>query len=185
MCVEEIRGEKEIEVVGLMQYKDYLWENNPEKIEIIQMKNIKDLIIPDVGDIIQDMGLKARVVRGDGIFFKEGRFESFVRLSEVFKEQTSGELIVPGFVPMKAFFVSLKLEGSTAKYLRYSFEFKEESRRTEINEVMERKYYEVLENESLWQIARKTRIDVAVLVGLNPEISDPNIIKRGQIVWLK
>lgn len=171
--------------LNFMEYKDYIWPNNPQKINVTTRKNIKEIVIPFGGNLFQDYGREKRIVTGTGEFFGPNCMEQFNCLFNVFKDTGSGYLRLPNINPFLAVFKSLEiLEQAVPNVITYSFEFWEEvtSNNEKINEF--KNYHIVLIGETLWDIACKYNIEIETLINLNTHIKNINQLTAGDLVKL-
>ena len=169
-----------------MQYKDYVWTNNPKTINISSERDIKESIIPYCGNEFQDYGRKKRIVNGSGEFFGSDCLDQYNALFNVFKSGTLGYLSLPNVSPFLATFKSLKIEGKPKpNVLSYSFEFWEYIKKENIDIKTFNKFHEVLENETLWDISYLYDIEIEKLLTLNKNIKNPNDLTVGERVYLE
>lgn len=169
-----------------MKYKNYTFINNPSKINITTMRNIKEIDIPYNGSLFQDYGRKKRIVSGTGSFFGDNCIEQFNELFNVFKLGGTGYLTLPSMEPFLAVFKSLELEGDVYPNLvTYSFEFWEDMNILPDNLINNVSYHVVKSGENLWSIASKYGLKMEKLISLNSNIKNPNLLTVGQKVILK
>lgn len=163
-----------------MSYKGYTWKYNPKRLEINQVRNIKEHTLPFVGNIYQDFGNKKRIVKGIGEFFGEDCVEQYNELKTVFDKGGSGYLSIPSINSFLAIFYSLDLvRKSEPNVIEYSFEFWEEiEENTTASLLRDTKYHSVEAGETMWSIAYKYGISVSKLRELNPEIKRPEDLSK-------
>lgn len=111
-----------------MRYKSYTWPHNPRVYSIDYRRAMAVNQTPFSGYQLQDLGLSHRVMEGEGEFTGEGAYAEFQRLACVFYETGPGLLVHPLWQAANTYFVALRLEQAPRPdYVRYSFEFWEES----------------------------------------------------------
>lgn len=163
-----------------MRFNGFAFQYNPAKIEIGYAKNIKIVDMPFAAPVIQEIGLRPRVVRGEGELFGEDRFLQFDHLQAEFMRTGAGQLLCPLCEPMYAYFSALTVVGRSGPLvLRYTFEFTEQPQRggREKREV-------TAWGQSLWELAACYGVDIGTLMALNPHIASPEEILSGQVVVL-
>ncbi|MDQ5983846.1 MAG: hypothetical protein RUMPE_00875 [Eubacteriales bacterium SKADARSKE-1] len=171
--------------LNVMEYKNYVWPHNPQKINITTKRNIKEIVVPFSGNVFQDYGREKCIVTGTGEFFGINCMEQFNLLFNVFKESGNGYLRLPDINPFLAVFKSLEIIGQAIpNVITYSFEFWEE-----VNSILETaneaiNYHVISIGETLWDIAAKYNIDIETLVSLNPTIKNINQLLAGERVEL-
>ena len=113
-----------------IQYKSFCFPYNPHLLRISAAKQVQNTFSPIIGDVVQVLGDKARVVKGEGTFFGEERQDQFNGLYTLFQEQGSGVLQLPGFAPFHAFFTALEFVAEAGpKVIGYTFTFLEDTGR--------------------------------------------------------
>lgn len=173
-------------IYSTMQYKDYVWAHNPKIINITSERDVKESIIPYSGNEFQDFGRKKRIVKGIGEFFGSDCIDQYNALFNIFKSGTLGYLSLPNVSPFLAAFKSLKIEGKPKPdILTYSFEFWEYVKRENNAKKLFKDFHEVLENETLWDIAYLYDIKIETLLEINKNIKNPNDLSVGERVYLK
>lgn len=169
-----------------MQYKDYIWSHNPKIINISSDRDVKESTIPYAGNEFQDYGRKKRIVKGIGEFFGNDCLDQYNALFNIFKSGTLGYLSLPNITPFLAAFKSLKIEGkSKPNVLSYSFEFWEYIKKENNIKKIFKNFHEVLENETLWDIAYLYDVEIETLLKLNKNIKNPNNLTVGERVYLE
>ncbi len=110
-----------------MQFNGFAFRYNPRKIEIGYNKTVKIIDMPFSAPIIQELGVRPRVIKGEGELFGADCIAQFERLQAEFLRNGSGRLLSPICPPMYAFFTALKVIGEAGPLLlRYAFEFVED-----------------------------------------------------------
>lgn len=182
-----------------MRFKDYVWPHNPRTYTIDYERKMAVQKLPFGSYRLQDLGLNRRVMRGEGEFVGEGAYQEFQKLASVFYLPGPGVLVHPVWQVTEAHFVELSLrQEPRADYVSYTFTFWEcPAEETEGltsygggkqgGEVAAETavYHRVSRGESLWGIARDYGIALTDLIGLNPQIKNPNLIVAGERVRVR
>ena len=189
-----------------MRYKDYTWPHNPTTYGVTWRRAVAGGKIPFGGSWMQDLGLRWRVMTGEGEFAGPGAYGEFLRLAEVFQDQSAGVLVHPLWQAANAYFVSLRLEQEPRPdYVRYSFAFWEDdswytglATRVTGAETGDSAaagantsastgagYHRVVKGDTLWAIARSYGLSLTELIALNPQIKNPNLIRVGDEVRVR
>lgn len=172
--------------LNVMKFKNYVWPHNPSTINVSVKRDLKEVMIPFKGSVIQDYGREKRIVSGSGQFFGDGCIEQFDSLFFVFKQGGRGYLSLPGMDSFLAVFKELKLVGnSMPNVLTYKFEFWEELTSDMTDLDLREDFYTVLDGDTLWSIAAKFDIPVETLLALNTNIKSPNQLVPGEKVRLR
>ena len=113
-------------MAGQMQFNSLTLRYNPRKIEIGFQKTIKLIELPFSPPVLQELGIRPRVIKGEGEFFGKDCTAQFELLQTEFLRGGTGRLICPLCAPMNVYFTALKIIGEAGPpLLRYSFEFLE------------------------------------------------------------
>lgn len=172
--------------LNVMKFKSYIWPHNPSTIDISVKRDLKEIMIPFRGSIVQDYGREKRIVSGTGQFFGEDCIKQFESLFLVFKQGGSGYLSLPEMDSFLAIFKELELtESSLPNVLNYNFEFWEDLTPDTKNVYLQSNYYTVLDGDTLWSIASKFDISIEELLSLNANIKSPNQLTIGERVKLR
>ena len=92
-----------------MQYKTFVWVNNPKSYTLSCERLTAAHKIP-LGDYcVQDLGRSCTVLRGEGEFFGAGAYTQFRRLMEVFRSPGAGALRHPVWQCSRAYSTRLEL----------------------------------------------------------------------------
>ena len=184
-----------------MRYKSFIWPHNPRVYSIDFQRTVAARKIPFGRDQLQDLGMGHRVMKGEGEFVGEGAYDQFSRLACLFYEGGTGLLVHPLWQAADAYFVALRLEQAPRPgYVRYSFEFWEESgtysgvvtRATQpaqgeegaaaVQAADQASFHRVVKGDTLWALSKRYGVKLADLIALNPQIKNPNLIYVGQEV---
>lgn len=189
-----------------MRYKDYVWPHNPATYSIDFARDVAALKAAGGGCFLQDMGMRYRVMRGEGEFVGANAYDEFKRLATVFYEGGAGRLIHPVWQTANAHFVTLRLlQKPFVDYVQYGFEFREaqgyfekdfktlwsaqedgEMTGAEEGEaVAEVFYHTVRSGDTLWAIAQQYGTALSELLAKNPQIRNPNLIYPGERVRVR
>ena len=180
-----------------MRYKDYIWPHNPATYSITYERQVAVHKVPFGRHCMQDLGMGCRIMRGQGEFAGEGAYDEFKRLATVFYDGGPGLLIHPLWQISNAYFTGLKLEQEPLPdYVRYSFEFREryDGYSEELAAVSgsaapaeterrastgQENVCTVVSGDTLWGIAQRYDVPLENLLGANPGIKNPNLIRVG------
>ena len=168
---------------ALMKYKEYEWKQNPETIEVSYEKGLCRWLLPFEGSLVQDLGPKGRVIKGDGAFFGENCMQEFLALSFVLQENGPGLLSLPGMEPFYAVVRSFGLSRAPGpNVVGYRFEFWESTapapaaaQKTQSGEG-----HLVQSGETLFSIAAQYEKTVEELLEKNPAVRRPDELTPGQ-----
>ncbi|WP_099204670.1 hypothetical protein [Scatolibacter rhodanostii] len=163
-----------------MKFKDFVWPNNPTRIEVKESKTIQQTVIPFYGEQTQNMGLMNRRVNGRGYFTGAESGKTFEALQDVFRQSGAGCLQLPGQLPFQALMESLTFIGEAGEnVIEYSFSFVEKENVTSVKSsqiVISRG------EESLWDYAFQFSVDIEELIRLNPHIRNLHSLNQGEKV---
>ena len=177
-----------------MRYKSFVWPHNPRIYEIEFRRSVYAHKIPFGRHVLQNMGMKMRVLRGAGEFTGEGAYDCFRELASVFYDERPGILVHPIWQNSNAYLVALSLKQEPREdYVSYTFEFWEcfddyKLGATVITpqelpaEPKNEQWYTVARGDILWNIATRNGLSLARIIELNPQIKNPNIIHTGDMV---
>lgn len=170
-----------------MQYKDFVWPNNPSSCYLELKKEIVTHKYPGSGYQLEELGEGQRVFRGQGEFYGEFAYTYMGSLVRTYEQGGPGTLIHPVLELRQAYFTELTLlEEPRENYVAYSFVFQEEGRLEEAEKNGSGDgAYMVRMWESLWDVAEKCGTSVEFLLELNPWIRNPNRLEIGRQVALK
>ena len=179
-----------------MRFKDYVWPHNPRVYSIDYERKMAVSKTPFGRYFLQDLGQTNRVMAGEGEFVGEGAYQEFGKLANAFYDPGPGVLVHPLWQTASAYFVSLRLEQEPrAEYVRYSFVFWEDSgQETQMKKTAAAQgqqgststvYHAVVQGDTLWAIAKRYNLTLSELLGLNPGIKNPNLIRVGEKVRVR
>lgn len=177
-----------------MRFKTFVWPHNPRVYTAVCQREMAVNKIPFGRCRLQSLGETRKIFRGEGEFVGGDAYDRYKELEKLFREDTPGMLVHPVWMAAEAWFVKLELEQEPrSDYVRYSFEFWEESnggtavltdRTGEMaaREAGEPVWHTVAAGENLWSIAVRYGTTVENLLALNGAIGNPNGITGGQKV---
>ena len=176
-----------------MRFKNYVWPHNPRVYAMDYQRDVAQSKIPGGGYVLQDLGRRCRVMAGEGEFVGEGAYAEFGKLANAFYDPGPGLLVHPLWQTTSAYFAALRLEQEPrADYVRYSFEFWEDSgaqgrvKRIEQEKQPvsreERIFHTVRQGDTLWGISRQYGVGLEDILAMNPGIKNPNRIFVGEKV---
>lgn len=186
-----------------MRFKGYVWPHNPRTYEIGYQRDVAAHRVPFGNYILQGMGRRHRILRGEGEFVGPGAYAEFKKLATVFYDPTPGVLIHPLWDTAKAYFVSLRLnQEPTEDYVSYSFEFWEccdlyreglqlltkadaGTNADTADRKTEEQYYTAVWGDCLLGIANANGLTMKELLALNPQIKNPNVLYVGDRVRVR
>lgn len=180
-----------------MRFKSFVWPHNPRTYTIAFERKMANFKMPFGRYHLQNLGLTRRVLRGEGEFVGEGAYDKFKELACLFYEETPGVLVHPVWMTTTAWFVGLEVrQEPRSDYVRYSFEFWEAY--TGLNESLTQTesgmengekqtgegaaYHTVAAGDTLWGIANTYGVSLTAVIGWNPQIKNPNLIRPGEKV---
>ena len=174
-----------------MQYKTFVWVNNPKSYTLSCERLTAAHKIP-LGDYcVQDLGRSCTVLRGEGEFFGAGAYTQFRRLMEVFR--SPGALRHPVWQCSRAYFTRLELAQEPREdYVAYSFEFCDAGEEQAAPEAAassgtadsaaanRARTVTVRTGDTLWALCRAYGLAMRQMLAYNPQIRDPDLIHTGE-----
>ncbi len=176
-----------------MRYKTFVWPHNPHTYSISFQRLVAGHKVPFGRYCLQDLGLMARVLEGEGVFAGEGAYDRFKELASLFYGGGAGLLIHPVWQPSSAYFTELALtQKPLPDYVAYRFAFREDSSSCRTGLILlsaaetaseqASTVYTVVQGDTLWAIAGRYGVTLEAILAANPAISNPNRIQVGQKV---
>lgn len=176
-----------------MQYKTFVWVNNPKSYTLSCERLTAAHKIP-LGDYcVQDLGRSCTVLRGEGEFFGAGAYTQFRRLMEVFRSPGAGVLRHPVWQCSRAYFTRLELAQEPREdYVAYSFEFCDAGEEQAAPEAAasagtadsaaanRARTVTVRTGDTLWALCRTYGLTMRQMLAYNPQIRDPDLIHTGE-----
>jgi hypothetical protein len=95
-----------------------------ETLRVAGERMLKTYYAPMVGEVVQNLGLRARIISGQGEFRGNERQERFDEISELFRETEQGTLTLPDGQSMEAVFSKL-VSSASHDCIRYECCFTE------------------------------------------------------------
>lgn len=179
-----------------MQYKSFVWPNNPKTYTLSCERQTAVQKIPMGGFTAQDLGRTCMVLRGEGEFFGKSAMQSFQALVRVFCEDGAGVLLHPAWQGAEALFTQLRLtQEPRENYVAYRFEFCEKDGQEDVRTAQKWKtthhggenkvYYTVSGGENLWQICADHALTMQELLERNPSIASPTELGAGERIRIR
>ena len=184
-----------------MRFKEFTWPHNPEVYSVEYRRRIAVHPVPFGQCVMQELGGSYRVLKGEGVFAGDGAYQRFRELAEVFQSEGPGLLVHPVWQTERAYFTSLEaVEEPLPDFVRYRFEFWEDcggyagglkpvaaaggGGASAPDGQSAAGTHTVRKGDTLWGIAKQHGVDLAALIGANPQIKNPNLIYPGEAVRL-
>lgn len=174
-----------------MRYKTFIWPHNPHTYSISFQRQVAGHKVPFGRYCLQDLGLTARVLEGEGEFVGEDAYERFKELASLFYGGGAGLLIHPVWQTSNAYFTELSLtQKPLPDYVAYRFAFQEDSSScrtgltslTAATAAAAERSCTLAQGDTLWAVALRYGVTLEELLAANPAISNPNRIQAGQKV---
>lgn len=189
-------------ILAPMRYKGFTWPHNPRIYSIDYERKMAVNKVPFGTYYLQDLGRTRRVMRGEGEFVGPEAYAQFGALANTFYEEGPGLLIHPLWQTANAYFVELRLEQEPMpNYVKYSFAFWEDTDLYSGSAVQldgsaggagqesgetggggAARLHQVVRGDTLWGLALTYGLTMQELIGLNPQIKNPNFILPGDEV---
>lgn len=184
-----------------MRYKGFTFPHNPRVYEISYTRDVAVHKVPMGVYSMQDLGRTCRVLAGEGEFYGADAYDKFKALANIFYSNGPGALYHPIWQMSQAYFTKLRLRQEPRRdYVAYSFEFREgffgyapmrtvssaaasaQGAAAQGSAAAAAQYYTVAAGDTLWGIAQRNGMTLARLLGYNPSIANPNLIRVGERV---
>ncbi len=163
--------------LAVMRYKGTSWEHNPQSLKISSRRSLNEQGVAGGSSVVRDFGERARVITGSGQIAGEDCIDKFNKLLALQNQSNSGILSLPDVAPFYAFFKSVELScDPTPDLITYKFEFVEDLSFGPSDG--EKRYHTVENDETLWDISHKYKVEIEKLVALNPELSRVDELKK-------
>lgn len=166
-----------------MRFRGVEWQHNPQEIQFVCDKSVRELSVPQDMALVQDNGRKNMLIKGEGALCGADCLHRFEELLALYRRGGTGLLSVGGMKPFHAVFEELELVGKPRPdVLTYRFVFREVMEETP-REPMTVCY--ALQADCLWDISYRFGVDIDTLVACNPQIRRPDaVITEGTAVHL-
>jgi hypothetical protein len=169
------------------QFKNYIFSFNPNRFEISRQRMIKVFQSP-IGQpkaYLQDLGMEPIVVSGEGELIGESLMDEYAKLYQLFLEEESGLLQVPGLIPFSCFFRSLSIVGQAGpKVLTYQFEFIEDCEKNTVSLTSVADRYVSRRGDTLALVAIRFGVSISQLLEKNPSLSLGMDLQEGTTIWI-
>ena len=177
-----------------MRYRTFIWPHNPHTYRISFRRHVAEQKIPFGNYCVQDLGLGARVLEGEGEFAGEGAYDTFKELASLFYQGGPGLLVHPVWQTANAYFTELSLlQRPLPDYVAYRFAFTEDfagyrdgltelGGGTETAAPAGERIHRVVQGDTLWAIGQAYGVGLERLLAANPGIRNPNLIHPGDKV---
>lgn len=163
-----------------LRYKDYTFPTNPRRLEVINERRAARVPLPFSGELVTDMGTRARMVAVEGEFFGANAMQQYLKLEQIYGCEGSGQLYLPGEPPFMAHFILLRAVGLPGRDgYGYTARFLEDTLQNGSGEPERQITYIVRENETLFAIAARFHTTAERLLANNPGILSPNSLTAG------
>ncbi len=108
-----------------MQYKDFVWPNNPKTCTLRYERFAAQNKVPMGTSAMADLGMGCCSMEGEGEFFGPDAYAHFQQLAAVFRSEGEGTLTHPLWGSMQALFTELTLRQEPEEnYVAYAFTFR-------------------------------------------------------------
>ncbi len=191
-----------------MRFKTFTWPHNPESYHIEFQRVMSAHKVPFGTYHLQGMGLRHRVMTGQGVFYGEAAYDTFKKLATLFYENTPGALTHPVWKSASVWLTQLSLtQEPEADFVRYAFTFWEDGTQysTELKKVSASAsagsgagaakvgtanvqtpvYHVVRPGDTLWGLSRQYGVTIESIMALNTKIKNPNLIYDGDTLRIK
>jgi len=112
-----------------VQFRDFIFLNNPRTIQVSSPKALVSHFCPGRGDVIQQLGRRARSIRFEGSFFGASYTRAMADLLRFRRSSADGEagtLFLPGIPPLTARLRNFDFQASSdGRIIPYTMEFVE------------------------------------------------------------
>lgn len=204
-----LRQDDSDRLLSAMQFRDYVWPNNPTTFETSFIKKTVQNHYPFTNFVeIEELGI-IREMKGEGEFVGEGAYEEFSKMAvKCFYGTEAGLLKHPTLAPTMVKMTELKLmQEPTPNYVKYSFTFQEnkppvanavsiptvvqnntvndavkllESTKENADTPITNIDYKIKQGDTLTRIAKQYGTSIDEILKLNKGIKNPNLIIAGK-----
>lgn len=166
-----------------LKYKSFEFPSNPEKLEVLSSTNCSSSAVPDKNSAVQNVSVNPVIVKGSGEFYGNTCEETAAFLQNMLRDKTSGWLLLPFSIPVKAFFTSFEFcKRSSKNSVLYSFEFTEDCSGRMAERIF--KYTFAEKGENAFEIANRCNVSVNDIMLFN-NFKTPFDISAGDRVVLR
>ncbi len=174
-------------MLSAMRFKSFVWPHNPRDFRVVWQRRVTVLDAPGGRYFLQEIGKTCRTFQGVGEFCGAGAYDQLRKLARVFREDGPGILVHPLWESRMVYFTRLELTQEPRQdYVAYTVSF------TEVRDEKEEDpsprgaiSWTVSPGDTAWSIAQRFSLDIGELLKLNPQVSNPNLLKSGQEVRLR
>lgn len=169
-----------------MQFRDFVWPNNPHTYSIQYRRLTAALKYPSGTYCLQDLGRTYRIMEGEGEFFGADAYQTFGQLANTFYAEKSGILRHPVWQDAEALLVQLELtQKPLADYVAYRFTFYEmPTVPASVGAAEREKTVTLAQGQTLWSLCESYQITMQALLEKNPDIANPSEAAEGRTVSL-
>lgn len=170
-----------------MRFGNMMWQINPDEIKITRDRKLS-LQSDGSRSILFDGGEKGATVKVSGCFFGENADAMAAELENLMIRGNTEALYLPGMGLIRAKLKKLERQGTGGfSKAAYSMEFLEMKLPAgqKIPELISGKTYMASGGESIWDVADVCKLSAEELVRLNPHIRQINLLREGEILWLR
>ena len=166
-----------------LMFENTEFYSNPETLKISSEKRMNKSIELGEFEHYFEASNGAKIIEGEGEFFGKDAVWQVLRLEKLQQRKGDGELFIPEFSPLRAFFKNLSYEISADKgSVKYSFVFIQS--KPDSKSLYDFGFTYALSGENLFHIANRTGVAIEKIVELN-DFSDPFSVNEGEKVMLK
>lgn len=168
-----------------MQFGSFRWQREPATLSIAHSRQVQTHLLPGSGTTVEDLGRRAAVITGEGVFVGADAKAQFTALAAL-QDKGTAVLRLPGLPPMMARLTKLEYAGAVQpEKAGYRFTFLEDPTAV----VPETPFapsgrYLAAEGEDLWHIAMAYGVAPEQLRQCNPQICWMGCLQAGQEVIL-
>ncbi len=170
-----------------MQFKSFVWPNNPTTFESGMNRQVAVLKYPCDGYVLQDLGESGRIFEGKGAFYGAKAYQNFRLLAQVFCQNGAGTLYHPAWGSYTAYFTALQLlQEPMENYVSYAFTFRATQAAGTRAALPQTSAVVTLQpGQTLQSICSRYAISMEDLLKMNPQIANPAILQDGTKVVLQ
>ncbi len=174
-------------MLSAMRFKSFVWPHNPRDFRVVWQRRVTVLDAPGGRYFLQEIGKTCRTFQGVGEFYGPKAYDQLRQLARVFREDGPGLLVHPLWDSRMAYFTRLELTQEPRQdYVAYTVRFTE-VRDKEDADISPGAAFTLTvgSDDTAWSIAQRFSLDISEFLKMNPQISNPNLLKSGQEVRLR
>lgn len=173
-------------MLSAMRFKSFVWPHNPRDFRVVWQRRVTVLDAPGGRYFLQEIGKTCRTFQGVGEFCGPDAYKQLRELARVFRDDGPGILVHPLWDSRMVYFTRLELTQEPRQdYVAYTVSFTEVRGKEEDTVPGVTFTATVSPGDTAWSIAQQYSLELSELLKLNPEISNPNLMKSGQEVRLR